>query len=226
LHNRANVWTQTTDNERLPRSLWRLVPKPLAWGALQSHLVFLGLYSLLWNLVALPLSWVLPERIGRTLGRQGIAWVYGSFWRLASATGMLRLNSEALRPLRDEAGLIVVANHPSMLDAMLLIAELPRGACIMKANLLLNPLLGPGARLARYVPNDSPHGMIRMSVTALQQGGQLVLFPEGTRTQHWPLSPLTGSFAVIAKRARERRSAAAAGARSASPCRGTASGCR
>jgi 1-acyl-sn-glycerol-3-phosphate acyltransferase len=29
-----------------------------------------------------------------------------------------------------------------------------------------------------------------------------VLFPEGTRTQQWPLSPLTGSFAVIAKRAR------------------------
>ncbi len=29
-----------------------------------------------------------------------------------------------------------------------------------------------------------------------------MLFPEGTRTQQWPLSPLTGSFAVIAKRAR------------------------
>ncbi len=186
----------------MPRSLWRFAPKPLAWVALQLHLVFLGLSSLLWNLFALPLSWVLPERMGRTLGRQGIAWVYGSFWHLASATGMLRLDSEALRPLRDEAGLIVVANHPSMLDAMMLIAELPRGACIMKANLLRNPFLGPGARLARYIPNDSPQGMIRLSVVALQQGGQLVLFPEGTRTQQWPLSPLTGSFAVIAKRAR------------------------
>ncbi len=194
--------TSTTENKRPPRSLWRFVPKPLAWVALQLHLVFLGLSSLLWNLVALPLSWVLPERMGRPLGRQGVAWVYGSFWRVASATGMLRLDSEALRPLRDEAGLIVVANHPSMLDAMMLIAELPRGACIMKANLLRNPFLGPGARLARYIPNDSPQGMIRMAVAALQQGGQLVLFPEGTRTQQWPLSPLTGSFAVIAKRAR------------------------
>ncbi len=194
--------TSTTDNDRAPRSLWRFVPTPLAWVALQLHLVFLGASSLLWNLVALPLYWLLPKRVGRTLGRQGVAWVYGSFWRVATATGMLRLDAEALRPLRDEPGLVVVANHPSMLDAMMLVAELPRGACIMKASLLRNPFLGPGARLARYIPNDSPHGMIRAAVAALQEGGQLVLFPEGTRTQQWPLSPLTGSFAVIAKRAR------------------------
>jgi 1-acyl-sn-glycerol-3-phosphate acyltransferase len=202
LHNPNAVLTSTTDNDRAPRSLWRFVPTPLAWVALQLHLVFLGASSLLWNLFALPLYWLLPERAGRTLGRQGVAWVYGSFWRVATATGMLRLDSEALRPLRDEAGLVVVANHPSMLDAMMLVAELPRGACIMKASLLRNPFLGPGAKLARYIPNDSPHGMIRASVAALQEGGQLVLFPEGTRTQQWPLSPLTGSFAVIAKRAR------------------------
>jgi 1-acyl-sn-glycerol-3-phosphate acyltransferase len=202
LHNPIAVWTQTTDNSRAPRSLWRLVPKPLAWVALQLHLVFLGASSLLWNLVALPLYWLLPERVGRKLGRQGVAWVYGSFWRVAAATGMLRLEADALRPLRDEPGLILVANHPSMLDAMMLVAELPRGTCIMKASLLRNPFLGPGAKLARYIPNDSPHGMIRAAVAALHEGGQLVLFPEGTRTQTWPLNALTGSFAVIAKRAR------------------------
>ena len=196
------MWTQTTENKRLPRSPWRLAPKPVAWVALQLHLLLLGASSLLWNFFALPLYWLLPEPIGRKLGRRGVAWVYGSFWRLASITGMLRLEADALRPLRDEPGLILVANHPSMLDAMMLVAELPRSACIMKASLLRNPFLGPGAKLARYIPNDSPHGMIRLSVAALKEGGQLVLFPEGTRTQQWPLSPLTGSFAVIAKRAR------------------------
>ena len=196
------MWTQTTEDKRLPRSLWRLAPRPVAWVALQFHLVLLGASSLLWNLGALPLYWLLPERVGRKFGRQGIAWVYGAFWRLASATGMLRLEADALRPLRNEPGLVIVANHPSMLDAMMLVAELPRSACIMKASLLRNPFLGPGAKLARYIPNDSPHGMIRAAVTALHEGGQLVLFPEGTRTQQWPLSPLTGSFAVIAKRAR------------------------
>ena len=196
------MWTQTTENKRVPRSLWRLAPKPVAWVALQLHLVLLGASSLLWNLIAWPLYRLLPERVGRQLGRQVIARVYGAFWRLAAATGMLRLDADALRSLRDEPGLVVVANHPSMLDAMMLVAELPRSACIMKASLLRNPFLGPGARLARYIPNDSLHGMIRAAVTALQEGGQLVLFPEGTRTQQWPLSPLTGSFAVIAKRAR------------------------
>ena len=176
--------------------------RPLSWLLLQLHLLLLGLLSLIWNLLALLLYPVLPRATGRRVGRWIIAAVYAKFWSLARRMGMLKIESQALDALRDEAGLIVVANHPSMLDAMVLVAELPRSACIMKASLLHNPFLGPGAKLARYIPNDSPHGMIRAAVTALQQGGQLVLFPEGTRTQQWPLSPLTGSFAVIAKRAR------------------------
>jgi hypothetical protein len=40
--------------------------------------------------------------------------------------------------LRDEpGGLIVAANHPAMYDAMV-VARLPRGACIMKAELVRN----------------------------------------------------------------------------------------
>ena len=178
--------------------MWRFVPTPLAWVALQLHLVFLGTSSLLWNLLALPLYWLLPERAGRTLGRQGVAWLYGSFWRLATATGMLRLDSEALRPLRHEPGLVVVANHPSMLDAMLVVARVPRGICIMRAGLMQNPFLGAGARLARYIRNDPPRGMIRSAVRNLQAGGQLVLFPEGTRTVTPPINPFRPGMTLMA----------------------------
>lgn len=72
----------------------------------------------------------------------------------------------------------------------------------MKASLRRNPFLGPGARLARYIRNDSARGMIRLAVDDLRQGGQLVLFPEGTRTTRAPLNPLHASFALIAQRAR------------------------
>jgi 1-acyl-sn-glycerol-3-phosphate acyltransferase len=95
----------------------------------------------------------------------------------------------------------VVANHPSMLDAMMLVARLPRSACIMKASLMRNPFLAPGARLARYIRNDSPLGLIRLAVQDLQHGGQLVLFPEGTRTTAPPVNPFHGGVALIAKRA-------------------------
>jgi 1-acyl-sn-glycerol-3-phosphate acyltransferase len=179
---------------------WLLLP--LQWLALQQMLLFLGLGSLLWSGMALLLYPLLPRATGRRIGRAAIAAGYRFFWWMARVAGMMRLHSQPLEALRDEPGLIVVANHPSMLDAMMLVARLPRSACIMKASLAHNPFLGPGARLARYIRNDSAYGMVQCAVKDLQEGGQLVLFPEGTRTTQWPINPLHASFAIIAKRAR------------------------
>ncbi|KPF50949.1 acyltransferase [beta proteobacterium AAP121] len=164
-------------------------------------LLFLGLGSLLWNAVALLLYPLLPRARGRRIGRAAIAAGYRLFWWMARVAGMMRLHSQPLDRLRDEPGLIVVANHPSMLDAMMLVARLPRSACIMKASLMRNPFLAPGARLARYLRNDSPRGLVRLAVQDLQQGGQLVLFPEGTRTTVPPVNPFRGGVSLIAKRA-------------------------
>ncbi len=186
---------------RTERPGWLALATPLAWLALQAHLLVLGLMSLGWNLAALVLYPLLPRWLGLRIGRAMIAWGYGRFWRLAAFTGMMRLDADVLDALRDERGLIVVANHPSMLDAVMLMARLPRSACIMKAGLMRNPLLGPGARLARYIRNDSAYGMIHRAVQDLRAGGQLVMFPEGTRTTRAPLNPFHASFALIARRA-------------------------
>ena len=175
--------------------------RPLAWLALQLMLVVLGLMSLGWNLVALLLYPLLSRPRGRRVGRATIAWGYGVYWRFAELTGMMVLRAEALDGLRDEPGLIVVANHPSMLDALMLVARLPRSACVMKASLMRNPFLGPGARLARYLRNDTPSGLVRLAVDDLRQGGQLVLFPEGTRTTRRPINPFRPGFTLIAKMA-------------------------
>jgi 1-acyl-sn-glycerol-3-phosphate acyltransferase len=69
-----------------------------------------------------------------------------------------------------------------MLDAMLVVARLPRTVCVMRADLMRNVFLGPGARLASYIGNDSSRAVVRESVAALREGQMLVLFPEGTRT--------------------------------------------
>jgi 1-acyl-sn-glycerol-3-phosphate acyltransferase len=177
-----------------------LALRPLAWLALQLQLLVLGLISTLWNLAALLLYPLLPRAAGRRVGRAMIAIGYGLFWRIARLSGMLRLQADVLDTLRDEAGLIVVANHPSMLDAVMLVAHLPRSACIMKSSLARNPFIGPGARLARYIRNDSAYGMVQTAVRDLREGGQLVMFPEGTRTTSPPVNAFHSSFALIAKR--------------------------
>jgi 1-acyl-sn-glycerol-3-phosphate acyltransferase len=178
------------------------VMRPVAWLLLQGLLLLLGAMSLGWNLLALLLHPLLPRSTGRRLGRWMIASVYARFWQLAGAVGLLRADTRALEVLRHEPGLIVVANHPSMLDALLLVARLPRSACVMKASLARNPFLGPGARLARYIRNDSPRGMVRLAVDDLREGGQLVMFPEGTRTTQSPLNPFRPGFTLIAKLAK------------------------
>jgi 1-acyl-sn-glycerol-3-phosphate acyltransferase len=181
--------------------LSRRALRPLAWLTLHALLLFVGLLSLVWSVLALLLHPLLPRRTGRRLGRTMISRSYAFFWSLAQATGLLRLRADALDALRDEPGLIIVANHPSLLDALILVARLPMSACVMKASLRRNPFLGPGARLARYIRNDSARGMIRLAVQDLRQGGQLVLFPEGTRTTQAPINPLHASFALISQRA-------------------------
>ncbi|MFO1272175.1 MAG: lysophospholipid acyltransferase family protein [Rubrivivax sp.] len=173
--------------------------KPFAWVALQAMLVVLGLGSMLWNGVALVLYPLLPRATGLRVGRAAIARGYALYWWFADLTGMLHLRATALDALAGEPGLIVVANHPSMLDALMLVAHLPRSACVMKASLVRNPFLGPGARLARYIRNDTPAGLVRLAVDDLRAGGQLVLFPEGTRTTNWPLEPFRPGFTLIAK---------------------------
>ena len=174
----------------------------LAAIGLYGVLLLLGTVSLVWNLLAVPLYWLLPASAGRHIGRAVIAHAYGTIWRLSGALHLLRVDAGCLDRLRHEPGLIIVANHPSMFDALLMVAHLPRSACIMKAALMRNVFLGAGARLARYIRNDSARTMVREAVRDLQRGGQLVMFPEGTRTTDWPVNPFKPGVTLIAKLAR------------------------
>lgn len=180
---------------------WLAPLRLLQWLALLVMLAHLGLGSLLWNGIALLLYPLLPRERGLRIGRAAIAYGYRLFWWAAGVVRMMRLDTRVVDTLRDEPGLIIVANHPSMVDAPLLVARLPRSACIMKASLMRNPFLAPGARLARYIRNDTPRGLIRHAVADLKRGGQLVLFPEGTRTEGGALNPLRPGFTHIAQRA-------------------------
>ena len=158
-----------------------------------------GAMSLVWNLLAPLLALLLPRAIAGTLGRAGVAYIYRCCWTSAEMLGLMKIDSTELDALRSEpGGLIVAANHPTMLDALLVVARLPRGVCVMKAELMHNIFLGGGARLARYIKNDVGRGMVRDAVETLREGNQLVLFPEGTRTVVAPINALKPGITLIA----------------------------
>ena len=120
---------------------------------------------------------------------------------MVTKLGTFRADLSALDGLKNEKGLILAPNHPTLLDAVLILSRMPAAVCIMKAELWDNIFLGGGARLAGYIRNDTPINLIRTSAEALQGGAQLLVFPEGTRTRAKPINSFKGGFALIAKQA-------------------------
>ena len=100
-------------------------------------------------------------------------------------------------------GLVLVANHPSMIDITCLLARLPGALCIFKPAIRRNPVLGAAARRAGYLGSDGGHELVRRAAEKTAAGHTLVIFPEGTRTPPGEsLLPFKSGFVLIARRAR------------------------
>jgi 1-acyl-sn-glycerol-3-phosphate acyltransferase len=97
---------------------------------------------------------------------------------------------------------VYVANHPGLMDATLLLARIPDAICIFKPSLIRNPFLGSAAVLAGYASGDSGVDLVRTLAQKAASGCSVLIFPEGTRTDHGAaLNPLKPGFAIIARRA-------------------------
>ena len=169
--------------------------------ALFTSLTLLGIVCLTWSVFAMPLCFILPRKLGAGLGRRGIMAAFRLYAWSLSAMGAYRLDMTAVDSLRGGPPVILAPNHPCLIDALLILTRHPNVVCVMKAELMKNVFLGSGARLARYVRNESSRQMVKESVTHLSEGAVLLLFPEGTRTTRTPINPLVASVALIAKHA-------------------------
>lgn len=162
-------------------------------------LLLLGSAMLIGSLLCVVLAWVMPHHAGIRLGRWLISMLFRTYLGLLCVLGLMRLDLKALDQLNAEHGLVIAPNHPTMLDALLIVSRIPQTCCIMKSELWDNIFLGAGARLAGYIRNDSVSNLIRLSANELQSGGRLLMFPEGTRTVRQPVNLLKGGIALIAQ---------------------------
>ncbi|MDR2153549.1 MAG: 1-acyl-sn-glycerol-3-phosphate acyltransferase [Burkholderiaceae bacterium] len=178
--------------------LWRIYEAV----ATLAGLLLLALICLTWTLPALLLYPLLPEKTGARVGRMGIRLGFRLYLALLSLLCACRFDLRELDELAREPGpRVVVANHPSLMDALILASRLPNAVCIMKGAIAHNLLLGAGARLARYIVNDAPLPMLRRAVRELQDGATLIIFPEGTRTVTPPVDACASTAGVMARRA-------------------------
>jgi 1-acyl-sn-glycerol-3-phosphate acyltransferase len=164
-------------------------------------LILFGLFCLVWSLTASVLYRLLPRKRGARLGQFAIMAGFRGYLATMEACGIFRCDLKALDVLRDAGALVIAPNHPSLLDAVVVIARLPRVVCITKAKLWDNLFLGGSVRLAGYIRNDSALNIVKQGVHGLADGQQLLIFPEGTRTVEAPVNTLKGGFLLIARRA-------------------------
>jgi len=164
-------------------------------------LAVFGLSSLLWSVPAALLHAVLPRRWGEPLGQFMIMAGFRYFVAAMRLTGIIQCDLRSLDVLRRSGPVVIAPNHPSLLDAVLIISRLPRVVCAAKSEIWDNLFLGAGVRLAGYVRNDSPAALIRHAAQRLRAGRHFLIFPEGTRSSALPIGDLKGGFALIARQA-------------------------
>ncbi|MDZ4136660.1 MAG: lysophospholipid acyltransferase family protein [Paracoccaceae bacterium] len=112
--------------------------------------------------------------------------IYGR-WVRFSARWIVGLHTE-VRGQIPEGAVLIASKHQSMLDSVMLISCLPAARFIMKKQLAWIPLAGWHALRAGFVAVDRGKrgAAIKRMLADVQAGatrpGQLVIYPQGTRT--------------------------------------------
>ena len=117
------------------------------------------------------------QRAARAVIRVGmrafVAWV--------QLLGILRVEVRGAAHLQ-QGGQLIIANHPTLIDAVLLLAYVPQATCIVKSALAHNPFTMAAVRVAGYIPNHTdPELLLADCAQTLKDGHGLLIFPEGTR---------------------------------------------
>ncbi len=140
-------------------------------------------------------------------GRRGIAWALGNY--SASFFGLARVLLRGLRieiperaKLRQTAGSVVVCNHISFLDPLLLLSLLPAVITVVRADFFRVPIFGWLLRGAGFLgPHLFAEGQPWIDRVArhLRSGGNLLIFPEGTRSRDGKLTQFKKGAFFLAK---------------------------
>lgn len=189
--------TQALNPPRRDYWLWRLVATGLSF-------VLFGLGGLALRALIFPAQRLLPgdARTRQRRARRTIVRTFSLFARFMIRVGVIELDFEGAGKL-GRPGQLVIANHPSLLDVVLLAGQIPDANCVVKHKLAANPFTRGPVQSAGYITNDESLEMLEHAAQALRQGDTLLVFPEGTRT---PLGSLPrfhrGACAIALRGAR------------------------
>lgn len=156
---------------------WRVVATAICF-------VVFGIACMAMGAVALPVLLVTIKNAARRAHRAQVLthYTFRLFVRLMCVIGVITVEVRGRQLLR-RSGLLILANHPSLIDVVLLVSLLRRATCVVKGRLWENPLTRGPVLAMGYISNNQDSRLIEEGVAVLQRGENLLLFPEGTRTR-------------------------------------------
>lgn len=172
---------------------WRLIMTATAFAGF-------GICGAIFSLALFPLLVLWPHRASR---QRAVTAVIHIFFRLLvgvlRAVGVMTLEVSGVEALRAGRPAVVVANHPTYLDVVVLLSLLPRGCCVVKGGHWRNPCMWGIVRAAEYLSNADPSALVRAGARQLAAGYTIIVFPEGSRSPARDrLHPFSRGFAHMA----------------------------
>ena len=131
---------------------------------------------------------------------------YRWFFRLTGAItpGLSYRIPDAVRAIR---GSVIVSNHISYLDPILLISLYPRQKTIVKRTFFRVPIFGRVIRQSGYLPSATDGDLDLLMIEQMEKmpdfladGGNLFIFPEGTRSRNGRIGRFNpGAFKIAGR---------------------------
>lgn len=165
--------------------------------------VLFGVGGLLLRIAVFPvLNLLVREKKKRVaLARAVIRTTFRCFVGFMQLVGVLRYEIVNRQRLERE-GLLILANHPTLIDTVFLMAFVKRADCIVKGGLWNNPFTRGPVQAAGYINNDRGVDVVEDCIASLHEGNNLIVFPEGTRTPPGGAIELRRGAANVAVRGR------------------------
>jgi 1-acyl-sn-glycerol-3-phosphate acyltransferase len=177
-------------------SRWQLANR---WRVLRTGLAFVSFG--LGAIVVAGLVWLVARGSGARaeLCTQRIVHrAFGVFGWWMELLGLLRSRWIDADRLGGSGPRLFVANHPTLIDVVMLLARLPQADCIVKTAARRNPFMRHIVTRAGYLANDQGDALVDACAARIAQGRSVLLFPEGTRSPRGGLQRFQRGAAHIA----------------------------
>jgi 1-acyl-sn-glycerol-3-phosphate acyltransferase len=117
----------------------------------------------------------------KVLARTTVHYTFKFFIKMMAVTGIFTFDLSKAQSLTKIKGQLVLANHPSLIDVVVLISIIPHADCVVKTHLFNNVFLRKVLKSTGYISNADPEGLLTDCQASLAAGNNLIIFPQGTR---------------------------------------------